>query len=142
MVARVYATKSMRVEAMHWLENYPGKCSRPHGHSFKIEVTAFREIKDVPFDSEDWADAKNRNAEDLMVADFSELRACMEETAGKFDHGSINRTIGNPTAEMMAVYLYWELCRCVAGRRKDAGTRVESVRVWETETSYAEYRGE
>ena len=108
--------KSFKFSAAHRLvKPYKGKCNALHGHTWRVDVTITAKELD----------------ECGMVADFSRL----SETVGKyikdrFDHSEVNNTIGQPTAENIARHLYRIACRWWV---------VDSVRVWESDTAWAEY---
>lgn len=132
------------------LSKHPEACRHPHGHSRRIElVVAAHEL-----------DAND------MVVDFKALKLLAEPLVNRFDHtmslnaadplrssiesvypGSTVPFEGeDPTTEAMARRLFIEIAnrldegfadgpyRIAAGR-----CRLERVRVWETETSWAEY---
>jgi len=110
--------------AAHWLKDYPGNCSRIHGHTWKAEISlSGRELDDMG-----------------MLVDFREVRRVLSEEINKYDHQLLNEiepfdTI-NPTAENMARLLYNRLSRAFPK------CRVEYVRIWETPMASACYKGE
>ena len=107
--------KSFTFDAAHCLISpYQGKCCRMHGHRWRVDITATSEILDPCG----------------MVMDFVDFAPLGEYIRQKFDHAIINETVKQPTAENIARHLY-EWAR---GRWP-----VTTVRVWETETAYAEY---
>lgn len=103
--------------AAHQLRNYPGECSRLHGHNWKLEV----EVRAQELDPVG------------MGVDFKVIRAAARQVADKLDHQHLNDLAPfadvNPTAENIAAYFYREL-----GQRLNTQTvSVHSVTVWETE---------
>ena len=79
--------KHFEFEASHILPKHPGKCSRMHGHSYKLIV-----IIDGSVDKETG-----------MVVDFAVLSDIVkEEIINKYDHRHMNDYFENPTAENMA----------------------------------------
>lgn len=129
-VRKVYVTKRASFEAAHHLNNYDGKCSHVHGHSYKLEVTVSGhinpdEVSDIDF------------ATEAMVCDFTHLKNIIKKVTDIYDHSDLNYYFDQPTAEVMCVYIYEELKELV-----DSDCTVEYVKLWETEDSYAEYRGE
>ncbi len=112
-------------EAAHRLPDYPGKCSRLHGHNWRVEVTvAGRELDGLG-----------------MLIDFRVLKQEVARVIDTLDHYYLNeiepfRSV-NPTAENIAAYVYREL----AGRLP-AGVAVQAVKVWESPHSAAVYREE
>lgn len=88
--------KTVEVSGAHQLSlPYPSKCSRLHGHNWKIEVTLRSETLD----------------ENGMVLDFSRIK----EVVMQLDHTYINDVLGglNPTAENIAKWICDQLPHCV-----------------------------
>ena len=92
---------------------YESKCNQIHGHNWKIET---------------WLTGKLN--ESKMVVDFTIIK----REVMKLDHTNINSYVEPSTAENIAVYLAQKLYQLEPTNL----VRVK-VRVWETETSYAEY---
>lgn len=139
-------TKEMRFEAAHLLEGHPGRCASLHGHSYRVQVTVSSRIIDVD-----------------MVLDFSDLKKLMMDVIDPFDHAFIYDDkhpvvgttrkfldtcmshnmrsvgiIGRPTAENMVANIVLKLNSKMECEYKNL--RLEAVKLWETETSYAEWR--
>ena len=125
-------------DAGHRLLNYQGKCSSPHGHTFRAEVVVggdslnaigllldFGDIKRIlkEWIDDNWDHGFLLNSDDHALV--SALRAIPEAKIYEFPST-------NPSAEAMARSLY-----CVAERQ--LGETLHSVRVWESTTQYAEY---
>jgi 6-pyruvoyltetrahydropterin/6-carboxytetrahydropterin synthase len=113
--------KEFRLEAAHRLPNVPPghKCSRLHGHSFRIGVHV-----DGPLDpASGW------------VCDFSALKSAFAPVHEALDHQYLNDVPGleNPTSEHLAIWI-WE-------RLKPALPTLSRITVRETCTSGCEYRG-
>ena len=124
---KVYVTKEFEFEAAHHLLNYEGACAKVHGHSYKLQVTVSGEVYTSGL----------LQATDHMVIDFKELKKIVEERIIRtHDHADLNELYANPTAEYMVVSMYSEIYDALP---KDV--RIESVKLWETSTSFAEYRG-
>jgi 6-pyruvoyltetrahydropterin/6-carboxytetrahydropterin synthase len=121
----------------HRLMNYEGKCRHPHGHNGRVEIEL----------QADRLDDKG------MVHDFSEIGRVMKGWIdANLDHRMLLRgddplvvaleKLGepvflmteNPTAEAIAQLIFEQV--------KLQGFPVTEVRVWETESSFAAYRGE
>jgi 6-pyruvoyl-tetrahydropterin synthase len=66
-----------------------------------------------------------------MVIDFQDFTPFKLYLEKKFDHQIINSVIKQPTAENIAQHLYEYAADLF---------HVELVRVWESDTAYAEYR--
>lgn len=120
----------------HRLLDYEGVCRHPHGHNAVAEIEVCSDTLD------------HRN----MVCDFGDIKRIVKGWIdAEFDHRMVLRrddplvpalqALGepvflvdsNPTVEHMARLIY-----DYAGSQ---GLPVVRVTVWETPTSYAEYRG-
>ena len=132
-------TKSITFCAAHRLLDYNGRCSNIHGHNYKVEATItdalmrlglsklgmicdFGDLKQLLFAIVDeWDHRLLLNVKDNLIADMERLKIPVIT----FD--------ANPTAEHMA--------RVVCERlTPHFPTMFVNVRVWETETSYAEVK--
>lgn len=127
--------KRFTFEAAHRLPNHDGKCARPHGHSYVVEVV-------ISGDTE-YAHGHPKQG---MVLDFSELGAVMKaRVIDRLDHQDLNVVLADvvsvTTAENIARWILGEL-RAALIDKLPGGTfgEVESVKVWETATSWAEAR--
>ncbi len=107
----------------HTLRDYPGACSRMHGHNWKVEVEVVADELDAVG----------------MGIDFGEIKQATRETADRLDHRYLNDiapfTEVNPTAENIAAYFY----RTLSGKLNSSRVRVQSVTLWETERACARY---
>lgn len=121
--AVVEVTKEFTFDSCHQLLNYQGACERLHGHTYKLQVT----VKGTP-------DARG------IVLDFKQLKEVVEQRiVGELDHYNLNdKLYYNTTAENMVVHFY-DVVKTYCDTRD---LTVVAVRLWETPTSYAEYRGE
>ncbi|NTX01272.1 6-carboxytetrahydropterin synthase QueD [Myxococcus sp. CA051A] len=108
-------SKEFTFEAAHRLPNVPPghKCSRVHGHSYRIEITV-RGPVDPHFG---W------------IVDFAELNAAWQPLHALLDHRLLNDVPGleNPTSELLAAWVFERLSFATA--------RVVKLRVSETCTS-------
>lgn len=115
--------------AGHSLRNYRGKCENVHGHNYRLLVTVRGEQLD---------------ATGLLV-DFVELKRVMREVAERLDHQFINDIppfdVLNPSAENIAQYFYEEIGKGIGAHHSDGRVAIAEVKVWETDTSSATYRG-
>lgn len=116
--------KRFTFEASHRLHLHDGKCARPHGHSYVVDVTLVGEpVKTGPKTG--------------MVYDFGDLaRAWKVELEPLLDHHDLNeiKTLPVTTAEVIAQWIHRALDDSLP-----RDVEVERVRVWETRTSWAEW---
>jgi len=128
----------IRFEAGHRLLDYAGKCAAPHGHSFTAEVLVARDqldslglvldFGDIKGPLKTWVDEHWDHGflvNDCDTTLIAALRTIRESKIYLF-HGV------NPSTEAMARELF-EVAR------QQLGDVVRSVRVWESNTQYAEY---
>jgi 6-pyruvoyltetrahydropterin/6-carboxytetrahydropterin synthase len=115
----MFVTKKFTFSAAHFLTKYKGKCENLHGHTYKLTVTVEGDMKD-----------------DGMVIDFVELKKIVNERViDKLDHSSLNDLFENPTAELIAKWV-WEQLGDIPG------ARLYEVKLWESSTSSVTYRGQ
>ena len=109
----------------HYLRNYHGKCENVHGHNYRCQVT----IQGEQLDSIG------------LLVDFVELKRVVHSVLDRMDHQWLNEfppfDAINPSAENMARYIYDEVH---AGLQANNGARLDSVKLWETDTCSATYR--
>jgi 6-pyruvoyltetrahydropterin/6-carboxytetrahydropterin synthase len=114
--------------AGHSLRHYKGKCENVHGHNYRVRVTI---------------EGEKLNAIGLLV-DFVELKRALMVVIDYLDHKFINDvppfTELNPSAENMARFFYDEILKGL-DRVADVPVRIAEVKIWETDTSIAAYRG-
>ena len=120
-------TINVNFEAAHYIKNYMGKCSRLHGHNWKVEVNIYG----------------SKLNELGMLIDFHDLKNSVNKIMLKLDHYCLNEiepfcTI-NPTAENIAQYIYEQLGET---QEFDQNVKLRSVRVWESLNSAAAYSRE
>lgn len=120
--------KTFRFEAAHSLPNHDGKCRRPHGHSYIVEVVLRGEVEREP-----------DHPKQGMVLDFSVLGEIMRRRViDRLDHQDLNVVLAGEvpvtTAENIALWIMAALAQDLVEDR----AIVESVKVWETATSWAE----
>lgn len=105
----------------HQLRGYRGKCENIHGHNWKVVLNV-----------------KGEKLNDIgLLIDFHDLKAILKKITDYLDHKNINEIEPfdsiNPSSENIAGY--------IAGRaqeeldRTSPGLIVDSVTVWESETS-------
>ena len=125
-MARISVAKIFKFDAAHFLPEHKGKCADIHGHTYRLEVTVARTEGDVV--------ASGSSAG--MVLDFGDLKEIVQrEIIEKVDHKMLNDVLPfRTTAENMVVYFYEVLEQQLAL----LGVEVLKLKVWETQTSYAE----
>lgn len=135
-------TKIFRFETAHAIYNYNGKCCNLHGHSYELHVT----VSDTGAGDEHIEGAG-------FVIDFKVLKQLvMESVVDHFDHkvilskqylaahpelGALPNLVAwktEPSAENMLVYIR----TCIMNRLPE-GTRLRSLKLYETADSYAEW---
>jgi len=107
----------------HTLRDYPGDCSRMHGHNWKLEV-------------EVTATSLNEHG---MGMDFKTIKTATRELAKKLDHRYLNDippfdTV-NPTAENIAQYFYQHLSNTL----NSDTAKISGVTLWETDRACVRY---
>ena len=145
---KIRVTKSFNFETAHALYGYDGKCKNIHGHSYKLFVT----VKGIP----------NQNADDPkfgMVIDFGDIKSIVKsEVVDLFDHAillnenSPHKALGeNLTQEGHKVIFtaYQPSCENMLldmvakiAPKLPEFVQLQSLRLHETETSYAEWLAE
>lgn len=110
----------------HTLRNYPGACSRMHGHNWKVEL----ELVATQLDN-------------IGIAiDFKKMKQATNDVCNRLDHHYLNDIapfdIINPTAENIAAYLYGEIGRLL----NNDHVKVRAVTLWETERACVRYSEE
>jgi 6-pyruvoyltetrahydropterin/6-carboxytetrahydropterin synthase len=122
---KLTVVKEFTFAAAHFLPSYPGKCANLHGHEWRVQVGYTGEIND----------------ETGMVADFSLIKHQVEKLMEQLDHKCLNDVhhkgfpAYQPTAERMLKWMVEVLPIMTA-------TTLSFIRLYETQTSYAEWREE
>ena len=114
--------KEFSFEAAHRLPNLPAghKCTRLHGHSFRVAVHVAGPVAE----REGW------------VMDFAGIKSALQPIKDQLDHYSLNEIEGleNPTSEVLAHWIWTRLAPRLPG--------LSQLVVRETCTSGCIYRGE
>jgi 6-pyruvoyltetrahydropterin/6-carboxytetrahydropterin synthase len=114
--------KRFDFDAAHQLTGLPEghKCRRLHGHTYVVEIEAQAETLDGQG----------------MVADYATLDPFGAWLRDHIDHRNLNEVLNTdmPTTEHVA-----EVCYGAAAVRCP-GLQISAVRVWESSTTWAEYR--
>lgn len=110
----------------HTLRDYPGDCSRMHGHNWKVEV----EVTATSLNDHE------------MGMDFKTIKTATRTLAKSLDHRYLNDIppfdVRNPTAENIAQYFYQQLSNTL----NIDTARVSAVTLWETERACVRYSEE
>jgi 6-pyruvoyltetrahydropterin/6-carboxytetrahydropterin synthase len=113
----VQIRKQFAFEAAHVLPYHNGKCSRLHGHSYRLDVTVEGTVQ-------------SEGAATGMVIDFDDLaRVVRGSILDKLDHTHLNDTIENPTSENIIAWIWQRLEPQLAGLRE--------LTLWETANACA-----
>jgi 6-pyruvoyltetrahydropterin/6-carboxytetrahydropterin synthase len=135
-------TREFAFEASHSLPGHRGKCRRPHGHSYRLEISLRGPILHAPGESDDG-----------MVMDFEDLKTMVNATiletlsdsvsrgsatglieTGGLDHNDLNVLTGIRTTAENLVHWIWDAL-VGAGLPEDLLYR---IRLWETEKGSVE----
>ncbi|WP_297517071.1 6-carboxytetrahydropterin synthase [Flavobacterium sp.] len=144
-MSTIRITKQFSFETGHALYGYDGKCKNVHGHSYKLSVTVIGQ----PI-------TNTSNVKYGMVIDFTDLKKIVkEEIVDVFDHATVfNQNTPHvelaqelqqrghhvilvdyqPTSENMVIDFATKI-----SNRLPANIQLFSLRLQETETSYAEW---
>lgn len=144
-MSTIRITKKFSFETGHALYGYDGKCRNVHGHSYKLSVTVIGSPISDP-----------SHVKHGMVIDFGDLKKIVkQEIVDVFDHATVfNKntphvelakeleTRGHnvllvdyqPTSEMMVIDFAQKI-----QRHLPASIQLFSLKLQETETSYAEW---
>lgn len=150
---KIAVTKRVTFDCAHMLTGHNGLCKNLHGHTYHVDVTVQRDSDRDPTIVD--------GSSEGMVVDFKDLKQIMQDCIVEpYDHALILDDSQQAGAEhdLMEVALKYNLKRVMFGDRPTAENmalaflenlidaahgrglklRIVSVRVWETETSYAE----
>ena len=135
-------TREFTFEASHHLPGHKGKCRRPHGHSYRLQVSLRGPIIDAPGQSDDG-----------MVMDLDDLKQIVNTTilehlsdstprdnaaqpiiSGGMDHNDLNALTGIRTTAENLVHWIWDAL--VAGGVPDH--LLYRIKLWETQKSSIE----
>ena len=120
-VSHVRLIHEFRFEAAHLLPKVPTghKCSRLHGHSFKVELTVAGPV----------------NPETGWLIDFGVLHGIWQPVHDVLDHHYLNEIQGleNPTSEVLAVWIWDQM--------KPRLPELVQVTLFETCDARCEYTG-
>lgn len=119
-------TKTFEFAYAHYLPDYPGKCKVMHGHTGILEI----EVAEAGGVKTEYSKYPG------MIIDFGDLKRVVEHVVIKrLDHNMLNDLMTVPTAENITKWVVKKLDTIF-------GQGLQRVRVYETPTSYAEWRRE
>jgi 6-pyruvoyltetrahydropterin/6-carboxytetrahydropterin synthase len=109
-------SKIFKFDSAHKLPNYPGSCSKLHGHTWKLTVSCSGEI----------------NKKTGMVLDFIEIKRVVEnKVLSRLDHAYLNDIVENPTCENILIWIRTQL-------ESEKDIHLKKLALYETETSFCE----
>jgi 6-pyruvoyltetrahydropterin/6-carboxytetrahydropterin synthase len=127
-MSKITVCKTFSFSAAHYLPEYCGACKDLHGHNWKLEVGVTGPITSSGF-----------------ILDFKELKSLINAVViNRIDHKCLNNLViskfpsKNPTAENM---LLW-MAEVIKIRIMNSHYNLAFLKLWETDTSYAEWRNE
>ena len=126
MTARYQLKVVTDFASAHTLRDYPGACSRMHGHNWKVELEAVAtQLDDIG-----------------MGVDFKVMKQAAREVSAELDHQYLNELEPfkeiNPTAENIAAYMYKQ----ISVRINSETIKVTALTLWETERACVRYSEE
>jgi len=105
--------QSFVFHAAHHLSWHSGRCAQVHGHTYRFEVVVVGELD-----------------ENGIIIDFDSLVPLVHRVVlERLDHHDLNEIIENPTAELIAEWIFNQLEPAIQG--------LSEIRVWETSESAA-----
>lgn len=117
-------TRQFTFSAAHHLTDYYGECERPHGHTYRLAVTVEGKIQ------------KNG-----LVIDFVLLKKIVEKNViSKFDHRDLNDLFKNPSAELIAVWI-WKKLKNI-GKETKTKVKLVEIKLWEGDNTFVSYDGD
>lgn len=131
----ITVVKEFTFDAAHKLPSHLGKCKNLHGHTYRLQVGVKGPI----------------DPETGMVVDFATVKEIVGSTiVNALDHGYLNEMDRdedyfndfpkwNPTAELMAAWMARALINFF-NEQWEGIVKLALVRLYETPTSYAEWR--
>lgn len=130
-INEILVVKDFTFAAAHRLPLHEGLCSNIHGHTYKLRVGISGMV-----------DGKTG-----MVVDFTALKEVVNEVLVCLDHKYLNNVYhlanfpsDSPTAERMTQWFCGCLSLRLGGDVRTAGCRLDFIRLYESPTSYAEWR--
>lgn len=120
-------TVEERFASAHQLRGYRGKCENLHGHNWRVVLS----VQGTELDGIG------------LLIDFGELKAILRDIVSDLDHCNLNEhryfSIHNPSSENIARFIAEE-CSSRLQAAHSGKITLDSVTVWESETSRCTYR--
>lgn len=135
-------SKEFSFDMAHLLDGHDGKCQNLHGHTYKLQVELQGELHPS-------------GAKKGMVMDFSDLKKIVkEQILAPMDHAFIYdetsereckiarllQELNSKTFAMPTRTTAEEMARFIFQRLEQQGLTLSAIRLWETPTSFCEYR--
>ena len=121
---KLTVVKEFTFDAAHYLPGYPGLCQNLHGHTYRLRIGVSGPI----------------NLDSGMVCDFVKLKNIVQENiVSRMDHQCLNecKFPGFPDMMPTAEYMVKWIVELFQMKGKP---ELELVQLWETPTSYCEWR--
>jgi len=113
----VLIRKQFAFEAAHVLPHHQGKCSRLHGHSYRLDVSVGGPLQSA-------------GSATGMVLDFDDLANIVRTAViDVLDHSHLNDEIENPTSENIVLWIWLRLAPELP--------ELAELTLWETATACA-----
>lgn len=130
-------TKEFSFSSAHRLLNYEGPCKNLHGHNYRCQITIQSTTVDGMGMVLDFSELKTRIIKRVMFMFDHKLIICQDDPDLHTLIDLTDHTIVpyNVTAENMAQHIY----SIANSNAEGAIGKVVRVKLWETDTSFAEY---
>ncbi len=135
-------TKIFRFEAAHAIHQYPGKCAHVHGHSYELHVTVqSKQSSDnyvsgigIVMDFKDLKSIVQDHAICLLDHKLILSKAYLAESKNDFAKDELLVFDVEPTAENLLIFLKRKILP-----ELPHDIQLQSLKLWETSDSYAEW---
>ena len=118
--ATLHVTKKFRFDAGHTIPGHKGKCARPHGHTYTLEVTVWREGS--PLDG------------NAILFDFHDLNDIVKPYIdGNLDHWNLNDVYEATSAEALCCLIFEDLKGLFAEKHPEI--KLGMITIYETPDS-------
>ena len=126
------ATRRFTFDSMHVLPNHPGKCRRPHGHTYILEVTVVAVDTKVAHDL--W---KHQG----YFIDFGDLKNMIKAVLESWDHYDLGNQDEYPTAERLILKLWRQIEKEFCRGEGPCPCDLVTLKLHETPNNWVEYDG-